>query len=65
MTKKATVACPQCGTDAVLDASNSARPFCSSRCRNVDFIGWANEEHSIPGNPTFDDVMSEELNSGE
>ncbi len=41
--------------------SNSYRPFCSERCRLIDFGDWADEEHRIPGKDGADDVMSGDL----
>lgn len=43
------VACPTCGRPASLAAANPYRPFCSRRCRLVDFGGWVTEQHRIPG----------------
>jgi endogenous inhibitor of DNA gyrase (YacG/DUF329 family) len=37
------------------------RPFCSKRCQQSDFCGWANEEHVLAGNSLYDDVLSDEL----
>lgn len=55
------VKCPGCGIELVWDTTNPHRPFCSARCRNADFIGWANEEHRIGGDQDYDDVLSDEL----
>ncbi len=27
----------------------------------IDLGAWASEEHSIPGNPSFDDLMSADI----
>lgn len=43
------VACPTCGRPVALVAANRYRPFCSRRCRLVDFGGWVTEERRIPG----------------
>ena len=56
-----TVRCPQCGKKVKWTAENKHRPFCSERCRLIDFGAWAAEEHKIAGNNEFDDVMSEGL----
>jgi hypothetical protein len=32
---------------------NEYRPFCSKRCKLIDFGEWATEKHSIPGDPVF------------
>lgn len=42
------VTCPQCGGDSVYGPSNPYRPFCSQRCKNIDFGGWADESFRMP-----------------
>lgn len=42
------VACPRCGQPALFAPANPARPFCSPRCKQVDFGAWANEEYRVP-----------------
>jgi uncharacterized protein len=42
--------CPSCGA-AVAWADNSARPFCSLRCKLVDLGGWLAESYRLPGEP--------------
>lgn len=59
--KPLTVKCPGCGTEVIWSEASASRPFCSERCRNQDFIGWANESHSIPGDSDFDDLLSDDL----
>lgn len=56
-----TVNCPSCGVKVVWASTLRSRPFCSERCRNQDFIGWADQQHIIPGDPTFDDLLSDDL----
>ncbi|MBX3244027.1 MAG: DNA gyrase inhibitor YacG [Acidobacteria bacterium] len=41
------VKCPNCGTAAEYE-DNEFRPFCSERCRLIDFGAWVNEEYSLP-----------------
>ncbi len=41
------VKCPRCGQPAGWK-DNPARPFCSERCKLIDFGAWANEEYSVP-----------------
>jgi endogenous inhibitor of DNA gyrase (YacG/DUF329 family) len=43
------VKCPGCGIDVVWGEQSADRPFCSPRCRDADFIGWAKEEQRIVG----------------
>jgi hypothetical protein len=61
MTKSPLVKCPRCGAEAPWSEDNPSRPFCSPRCKQADFIAWANEEQVIAGNTVYDDVLSEDL----
>lgn len=58
------VDCPACQTKVKWSSTNPNRPFCSERCKNIDFVGWANEEQKMPGNSIYDDVLSNDLDSG-
>lgn len=49
------VRCPNCGGDSVYAVSNPARPFCSERCKNMDFGAWASENFRVPAAPPQDD----------
>ncbi len=46
------VSCPTCARVFVIDDSDpvSAKrtPFCSNRCKDVDFGKWLSEDYSIP-----------------
>ncbi|MEX0958255.1 MAG: DNA gyrase inhibitor YacG [Burkholderiales bacterium] len=42
------IACPQCGGQAVWHQSNPFRPFCSERCKLIDFGHWASETYRMP-----------------
>jgi endogenous inhibitor of DNA gyrase (YacG/DUF329 family) len=42
------VRCPACGGDSVYAGSNPFRPFCSQRCKNLDFGAWASESFRVP-----------------
>jgi endogenous inhibitor of DNA gyrase (YacG/DUF329 family) len=59
--KPLTVNCPTCGTGVIWSEQNAHRPFCSERCRNKDFIAWANEEQKISGDSNYDDVLTDDL----
>jgi endogenous inhibitor of DNA gyrase (YacG/DUF329 family) len=48
------VACPTCAGDSLFDASNAWRPFCSERCKQIDFGAWATEDFRVPVNPVPD-----------
>ena len=39
--------CPQCGKPTAWK-DNPTRPFCSERCKLLDFGAWANEEYAVP-----------------
>lgn len=41
------VKCPNCGKE-VEYAGNEFRPFCSERCKLLDFGAWADGEYSLP-----------------
>ncbi|MDO4223301.1 MAG: DNA gyrase inhibitor YacG [Acinetobacter sp.] len=41
-----TVACPRCQTPAAWQG-NAFRPFCSERCKLIDFGAWANEDYRL------------------
>jgi len=40
--------CPTCGKPVEWQ-DNLYRPFCSERCKLIDFSRWANEEYRVPG----------------
>ncbi len=54
--KKRLVTCPKCGQLAEFSANNAFRPFCSERCKMVDFGAWANGEYSIAAPISSDDL---------
>ncbi|MEQ1840364.1 MAG: DNA gyrase inhibitor YacG, partial [Verrucomicrobiales bacterium] len=41
------VPCPTCGTPSLFAPSNRWRPFCSERCRRVDFFRWFEGKYAI------------------
>ncbi len=41
------VKCPHCGKETEYDG-NEFRPFCSERCKLLDFGDWADERFAIP-----------------
>ncbi|MFK7912904.1 MAG: DNA gyrase inhibitor YacG [Pseudomonadales bacterium] len=55
------VRCPSCKTSIAWSTSNLYRPFCSERCRLIDFGDWADERHSIAGRPAADEMFSDDL----
>lgn len=42
--------CPTCNKP-VQWQDNPFRPFCSERCKLVDFSKWVSEEYRVPGKP--------------
>lgn len=43
--------CPTCHRPSKRE-DNPFRPFCSERCKLIDFGAWANEEYSVPAEET-------------
>ncbi len=56
------VPCPNCQKAVKWTAQNPYRPFCSERCKLIDFGAWADETHSIPGDSSHADINSDDLN---
>ena len=49
--------CPNCDKPAGWK-DNPHRPFCSERCKLIDFGAWVNEEYAVPSEepaPPFED----------
>lgn len=42
-----TVKCPGCGKETEYQG-NEFRPFCSERCKLLDFGAWADEMYTLP-----------------
>ena len=57
---KRIVRCPTCGGDSVYSSENPHRPFCSERCRNVDFGAWASESYRVAAPPSAEDIDPDE-----
>lgn len=58
-----TLNCPTCKKPIEWNEKFPYRPFCSERCKLIDLGEWASEGHKIPGQPVYDDVLSEDLDS--
>jgi len=41
------VRCPGCSGDSVYATTNPYRPFCSARCKGLDFGAWAGESFRL------------------
>lgn len=53
------VRCPVCQRPALFAPANPWRPFCSERCRGIDFGAWASEGYRVAAEPPVDDTGSE------
>ena len=53
--------CPTCGAQA----DDKARPFCSSRCADVDLGNWFQGKYGIPVVDAADDTITEALLAGD
>ena len=53
--RKRVVQCPTCKGESLYDASNPFRPFCSERCKNMDFGAWADEGFRVAADPEPDE----------
>jgi endogenous inhibitor of DNA gyrase (YacG/DUF329 family) len=42
------VRCPACGGPSAYASTNPYRPFCSDRCKSMDFGAWASEGFKLP-----------------
>ncbi len=45
------VKCPHCGRETEY-TGNEFRPFCSERCKLIDFGAWADEQYALPTQET-------------
>ncbi|HEU4409813.1 MAG TPA: DNA gyrase inhibitor YacG [Polyangiaceae bacterium] len=44
--------CPVCRRPVVMDRTvNPTRPFCSARCKTIDFGQWVDGSYAIAGDP--------------
>ncbi len=46
---EARVKCPTCGRLIEWSEASPYRPFCSERCKLIDFGAWLTEQRGIPG----------------
>ncbi len=51
------VKCPHCGKEVAWIEQESFKPFCSQRCKLIDFGEWADEKNSIPGESASPDEI--------
>jgi hypothetical protein len=59
MSSEKLVACPTCGGDSVYAPSNTFRPFCSERCKNIDLGAWASENFRMPDTDLSEDQLTD------
>lgn len=52
-TRELKVNCPTCKEIVPWTDASPHRPFCSSRCKLIDFGEWASERNTIPGEPAI------------
>ena len=55
-----TVPCPSCKKEVEWTDENEYRPFCSKRCKLIDFGEWAAGKHLIAGEPLMEGDFSED-----
>jgi len=54
------VRCPSCSGDSVYAPSNAYRPFCSARCKGMDFGAWAGESFRLAADTEPDELAPPE-----
>lgn len=54
------VECPNCGSETEYNG-NEFRPFCSERCKLIDFGAWADEEYALPAEAS--ELTEEEIDA--
>ena len=52
-----TVRCPACEHATLYSPRNPYRPFCSARCKGLDFGAWASESFRLPEQTPPDDAI--------
>ncbi len=50
------VPCPNCRQSSHFASSNAYRPFCSERCKLMDFGAWAAEQFRVAQKPNAADL---------
>ena len=63
MSQPRIVNCPTCDQAVPWTEKSKFRPFCSKRCKLIDFGDWANEKNTIAGDPIYlnEDESDEKL----
>ena len=50
------LSCPTCNTSVEWKPENKYRPFCSERCKLIDFGDWATEKNALPVEESADNL---------
>jgi uncharacterized protein len=50
------VRCPGCSGDSLYASANAYRPFCSARCKGLDFGAWAGESFRLAAETDPDEL---------
>ncbi|WP_370981305.1 DNA gyrase inhibitor YacG [Agaribacterium sp. ZY112] len=58
--KTASMPCPNCKKTVLMTKDFPERPFCSKRCKDIDFGDWATESYQISSNEEEVDNWSED-----
>ena len=53
--------CPSCGNPVQWE-DNPMRPFCSERCKLIDFGRWADEEYRVPASEPAPEMEGSDAN---
>lgn len=62
MTNVTTVQCPTCKKNVEWTTESKFKPFCSDKCKLIDFGDWATEAHCIPGKSQWLEPLEDEDN---
>jgi endogenous inhibitor of DNA gyrase (YacG/DUF329 family) len=54
--------CPTCQQPTTYQ-NNPFRPFCSERCKLIDFGAWVNEEYAVPADEPAPSLEEADRNS--
>jgi endogenous inhibitor of DNA gyrase (YacG/DUF329 family) len=60
-TETKVVSCPNCKKLVPWVEASQYRPFCSERCKLIDFGEWATEKNRLAGEAVFSDSEEEPL----
>ena len=55
--------CPRCQQASSNKKDNPHRPFCSEKCKLIDFGSWANEENVISRSVKSEDFLRRLINN--